>query len=145
MDGNAEIEKPKSGIRPIVVAAVGLAALLATILWMWRTLGPSNLRIAGNTLGAAGIQHIQHALDADIQHQFGIFVEKFRAIEKRKVEHFIHARHGLPHDRQIAHITDRVLGGHPSDPYTLGGFAIIVLVGLLAAARSLDRRRSPAA
>jgi hypothetical protein len=47
---------------------------------------------------------------------------------------------------EIAHITDRVLGGHPSDPYTLGGFAVIVLVGLLAAARSVDRRRgAPAA
>jgi hypothetical protein len=40
MDGNAEIDKPKSAVRPIVVAAVGLAALLATVLWMWRTLGP---------------------------------------------------------------------------------------------------------
>ncbi|HEY9418163.1 MAG TPA: hypothetical protein VIQ30_25670 [Pseudonocardia sp.] len=45
---------------------------------------------------------------------------------------------------EIAHICDRLLGGNPSDPYTLGGFAVIVLIGLLAAARSLDRRRSPA-
>jgi hypothetical protein len=46
---------------------------------------------------------------------------------------------------EIAHITDRLLGGHPSDPYTLGGLAVLVLVGLLAAARSVDRLRSPAA
>ena len=45
---------------------------------------------------------------------------------------------------EIAHITDRLLGGYPSDPYTLGGFAVIVLVGLLAAARSLDKRRAVA-
>lgn len=45
---------------------------------------------------------------------------------------------------EIAHITDRLLGGHASDPYTLGAFAVIVLVGLLVAARSVDKRRSPA-
>ncbi|HTK62726.1 MAG TPA: hypothetical protein VL595_10120 [Pseudonocardia sp.] len=46
---------------------------------------------------------------------------------------------------EIAHITDRLLGGHPSDPYTLGGLAILVLAGLLAAARSVDRRRTTTA
>ena len=45
---------------------------------------------------------------------------------------------------EIAHITDRLLGGYPSDPYTLGGFALVVLIGLLAAARSVDKHRSPA-
>ena len=45
---------------------------------------------------------------------------------------------------EIAHITDRLLGGYPSDPYTLGAFAVIVLFGLLAAARSVDRRRATA-
>jgi hypothetical protein len=46
---------------------------------------------------------------------------------------------------EIAHITDRLLGGYPSDPYTLGALVVVVLVGLLAAARSVDRHRSPAA
>ena len=46
---------------------------------------------------------------------------------------------------EIAHITDRLMGGHPSDPYTLGGFAVIVLIGLLAAARSIDKRRTSSA
>jgi hypothetical protein len=51
---------------------------------------------------------------------------------------------------EIAHITDRLLGGHPSDPYTLGGVALIVLFGLLAAARRVPQlsalgKTSPAA
>lgn len=40
---------------------------------------------------------------------------------------------------EIAHIMDRLLGGHPSDPYTLGGVALIVLAGLLAAVRRLPQ------
>lgn len=42
---------------------------------------------------------------------------------------------------EIAHIMDRLLGGSPSDPYTLGALALIVLAGLLAAAKRAPLRR----
>jgi hypothetical protein len=46
---------------------------------------------------------------------------------------------------EVAHIMDRLLGGHPSDPYTLGAVALVIVVGLVAAARRLGQARGPAA
>ena len=44
---------------------------------------------------------------------------------------------------EMSHITDQLLGGRPTDPYTIGAFAVVVLVGLLAAARAFARRGTP--
>lgn len=41
---------------------------------------------------------------------------------------------------EVSHITDRMLGGRPSDPYTVGAVALVVVVGALAAARASTGR-----
>jgi hypothetical protein len=43
----------------------------------------------------------------------------------------------------ISHVIDRDLGGRASDPYLLGAFALVLIVGALLRARELSPRRQP--
>ena len=42
----------------------------------------------------------------------------------------------------ISHVIDRELGGRTSDPYLLGAFALVLIVGAVLRARELSARRN---
>jgi hypothetical protein len=43
----------------------------------------------------------------------------------------------------VSHVIDRDLGGKTSDPYLLGAFALVLIVGAALRARELQARRNP--
>ena len=53
---------------------------------------------------AAGVDHIDHAAHADIEHQVGLAVEKFRAVDEGEVMHLVHPLRGLGRPRRVANI-----------------------------------------
>ena len=40
---------------------------------------------------AAGVDHVDHAAHADVEHQVGLGVEEFGAVDEGEVMHFVHA------------------------------------------------------
>ena len=57
-----------------------------------------------DAFAAAGVDHVDHALDTDIEHKFGGAVEKFRAVDEGEMMHLIDATHGARHHGGIADI-----------------------------------------
>ena len=55
-------------------------------------------------MAAAGIDHVHHALHADIEHELRLAVEEFRAVDVGEVMHLVHAARGGEHGIEIADI-----------------------------------------
>ena len=53
---------------------------------------------------AAGVDHIDHAAHADVEHQFGRAVEKFSAVDEGQVMHLVHALGGAVNRSGVADI-----------------------------------------
>ena len=59
---------------------------------------------AADACGAAGVDHVDHALDADVEHQLGRAVEELRAVDEGEMVHLLDAAHGGMDRRGIADV-----------------------------------------